>query len=161
MMTLEACRKWLVGIWGVGFIIPFILILLQDLNGKYGPKDNEVLGWLTTLTLPTILLMLGVIVANPTPSADRKKTRRKKALKEEAEDEDAEEAEKSNAVHELFIFKLAVGVSIVYLLIINLVFFYEPFALSKPQELMRNNKIYLAVFDSILSLLIGYFFGKR
>ena len=61
----------------------------------------------------------------------------------------------------MFIFKLAVGVSIVYLLIINLVFFYEPFAISKPQELMRDNKIYLAVFDSILSLLIGYFFGKK
>ena len=91
-MTLESRRKWLVGIWGIGFIIPFILILLQDLNGKYGAKDNEVLGWLTTLTLPTILLMIGVIVANPTPSADRKSRRRKKAVKGETEDEEAEES---------------------------------------------------------------------
>jgi len=63
---LSVYRKRLIGLWATGFIIPFILILFQFGNGKYGPKFTEVFGWLTALTLPTILLMIGVMVANPT-----------------------------------------------------------------------------------------------
>jgi uncharacterized protein YqhQ len=159
-MSLEAYRKWLIGIWGAGFLIPFILILIQFANGKYGGKFAEALGWLTALTLPTILLMIGVMVANPSsvlqkssdPTPDREKTDAELTLEREA-------AQK--AAHETFIFRLAVGVSIVYLLIVNFVFFLEPFAYAKPQDLMRDSKIFLAVFDSIISLLIGYFFGKK
>lgn len=143
-MKLEACRKWLVYIWLGGFLIPFALILIQYASGKYGAKTQEVLGWLTALTLPTILLMIGVIVAK-TGDADEK-TEKKKP---------------ETVAHEKFVFKLAVGVSLGYLLIINLVFFLEPYSSYKPQELMRDYKVFLAGFDSLISLLIGYFFGKK
>lgn len=155
---LETYRKQLIGVWGIGFIIPFILVLVQFGNGKYGNKLSEVLGWLTSLTLPTILLMIGVLVANPVESKisvsetpDEKKD----------EEKEAELVQKKKEAHEKFVFKLALGVSILYLLIINFVFFYEPLSDAKPQELMRDSKIFLAVFDSIISLLIGYFFGKK
>lgn len=149
---LDYYRKWLVGLWSAGFLIPFILILFQFGSGKYGEKSSEALGWLTALTLSTILLMIGVIISNPAPAA---------AVAENNEDRTAAEAARTKAAHERFIFKLAVGVSLLYLLIVNLVFFVEPLVGAKPQALMRESKIYLAVFDSIISLLIGYFFGKR
>ncbi len=159
-MTLDSYRKWLIGIWSLGFLIPFVLILFQFGSGKYGEKFTEVLGWLTSLTLPTILLMIGVMVANPDDVADRKKKFKDKP-DEKNTGTAAEEAAAFKTAHEKFIFKLAVGTSVVYLLIVNFVFFLEPFANSKPQELMRDSKIFLAVFDSIISLLIGYFFGKK
>lgn len=65
------------------------------------------------------------------------------------------------AEHATFVFQVAVGVSIIYLLIMNFVFFLEPFVARSPQVLMRQSKTILAVFDSFISLLIGYFFGKR
>ena len=155
---LETYRKWLISIWSAGFLIPFVLILIQYGYGKYGGKTTETLGWLTALTLPTILLMFGVMVANPT-AAETKDDAEKKKTPEEIEAENRAAA--SKLAHEKFIFKFAVGVSIIYLLIINLSFFAEPLLSAKPQDLMRESKVYLAIFDSIISLLIGYFFGKR
>jgi hypothetical protein len=156
-MSLDLYRKKLLLIWCVGFLVPFVLMLVQFGNGKYGGKSLEVLGWLTSLTLSTILLMVGVMVSNPVlpmdedeevdgPLTDEIKARRK--------------AKKAKADHERFVFCFAAGVSIIYLVIINLVFFLEPLASEKPQELMRDYKVFLAVFDSVISLLIGYFFGK-
>lgn len=160
-MNLGDYRKRLIGVWGIGFIVPFLLILIQFGAGKYGDKINEVLGWLTALTLPTILLMIGVLVANPTETV-AEEDEPEKPVEEQTEEEKKLAAQKLKKVaHEKFIFKLAFTVSIVYLLIINFVFFLEPFTNSKPQELMRDSKIFLAVFDSIISLLIGYFFGKK
>ena len=154
-MGLDSYRKWLIGIWGAGFIIPFFLVLIQFGSGKYGAKSTEAVGWLTSLTLPTILLMIGVMVANPVTASRN----------QPPEDVDAKNANlveiAAASAHEKFVFWLAVGVSVVYLLIVNFVFFLEPFSHSKPADLMRESKIFLAVFDSIISLLIGYFFGKK
>jgi hypothetical protein len=155
-MSLETYRKWLIALWGAGFLIPFTLILIQYGSGKYGGKFTEALGWLTALTLPTILLMIGVMVANPATSSGKRKRSRADDVRTEAE-----VIADREAAHVTFIFRLAVGVSIVYLLIVNFVFFLEPFVSRSPQELMRESKIILAAFDSFISLLIGYFFGKR
>jgi len=156
-MLLDLYRKRLLVIWCIGFLVPFTLIMLQFGNGKYGEKSAEVLGWLTSLTLSTILLMVGVMVSNPvTPDEE-----------DIPEDQMTEEEKKkkrdkiAKVSHEKFVFHFAVGVSVFYLLIINMVFFLEPLVSDKPQELMRQYKIYLAVFDSLISLLIGYFFGKK
>lgn len=161
-MNLESYRKWLVAIWGTGFLFPFLLIVIQFGNGKYGGKFAEALGWLTALTLPTILLMIGVMVANPVFGDVKVHAQSQRPDSEKSEAELREEREAIlKADHETFIFRLAVGVSLVYLLIVNLVFLLEPFSDAKPQDLMRDSKIFLAVFDSVISLLIGYFFGKK
>ena len=117
-MNLESYRKWLIAIWGAGFLFPFVLILIQFGNGKYGGKFAEPLGWLTALTLPTILLMIGVMVANPaSAAASPQKPDSEKSEAELVEDRQAA----LKAAHETFIFRLAVGVSLVYLLIVNFV----------------------------------------
>jgi hypothetical protein len=158
-MSLDLYRKKLLLLWCIGFLVPFILLLVQFGNGKYGNKSLEVLGWLTSLTLSTVLLMVGVMVSNPVMPTDQDDDEKP------PEDLDPDErsrarARKAKADHERFVFYFAAGVSLIYLLIINLVFFLEPLASEKPQELMRDYKIFLAVFDSVISLLIGYFFGK-
>jgi 1,4-dihydroxy-2-naphthoate octaprenyltransferase len=156
-MTLETCRRSLIGVWGLGFLIPLILIFVQAVAGKYGGKFPEVLGWLTSLTLPTILLMIGVMVANPAGAISEDKKTENKIAEENA----GQVSAKTKTEHETFIFRIAAVVSILYLLIINFVFFIEPLSNLKPQDLMRDYKIFLAGFDSLISLLIGYFFGKK
>jgi hypothetical protein len=161
-MTLESCRRSLIGLWGLGFLIPFVLIMIQAGTGKYGGKFAEVLGWLTSLTLPTILLMIGVMVANPAGdiSAD-KKDEMERAGENPPEGTAGGGSTISKTAQETFVFRVAVSVSLVYLIITNLVFFIEPYSSARPQELMRDYKVFLAAFDAILSLLIGYFFGKK
>jgi hypothetical protein len=157
-MKLDFYRKWLIAIWSVGFLVPFVLILFQYGGGKYGGKLTEVLGWLTSLTLSTILMMIGILVANPTATSQKEEKPEAEMTEEEKE---ANRIAVAKANHERFVFLLAVSCSVVYLLIISLVFFFEPYSKNTPQELMRNSKIFLAVPDSLISLLIGYFFGKQ
>lgn len=160
-MTLDQCRKWLLAVWGTGFLVPFLLIVAQWGAGKYGDKFSEVLGWLTALTLPTILLMLGVMVANPTGDKSEDKMNEEKEEEKEEENGKDKKTGGSKTTRETTVFRVTLGASVLYLLIINVVFFFEPLWGSKPQELMRDSKIFLAVVDSIVSLLIGYFFGKK
>jgi hypothetical protein len=159
-MTLEGYRKRLILIWCVGFGIPFALLFVQFFGGKYGfEKGLEALGWLTSLTLSTILLMFGVMVSNPVAPEEPDDPRPDAELSDEEKKKRRDKAAK--AAHEKSVFQLAAGVSIVYLLIINAVFFLEPLTSDRPQELMRYYKVFLAVCDSLLSLLLGYFFGKK
>lgn len=156
---LDVYRKRLLTIWCVGFLVPFLLILLQYFGGKYGDKFGEALGWLTALTLSTILLMFGVMVSNKTTPPDETLLNLPDAqLDDQQKQVKAALAAKNS--HEKFVFQMAAAASVIYLLIINLAFFAEPVVSYKPQELMRDSKVWLALFDSFLSLLIGYFFGK-
>lgn len=150
-MNLISQRKWLISIWGIGFLIPLLLIFIQGLSGKYGgtKEISEVVGWLTALTLPTILLMIGVMVGNPpTVDVETKTEEEKKKLKEKLDYEKA-------------VFTWAVVGSLAYLFVINFVFWVEPLISSRPKEITGTSKIFLAIFDSMLSILIGYFFGKK
>ncbi len=146
-MTLIRMKKWLVTVWGIAFLVPLVLVIFQDLiYSKYGTRGSEVLGWLTALTLPTILLMVGAIVGGPS---------------EEPEEEESDET-KARREHNSMVFKWAMSISVVYLLIINGVFWIEPLSTTmKPLVFMGKIKIYLAVFDSLLAILLGYFFGKK
>lgn len=157
---LDSYRIRLLVIWCVGFVVPLLLILFQYLSGKYGDKWAEVLGWLTALTLSTISLMIGVMVSNPVEARDSdlmdkpegSLTQKEKAAKAVIVKKDS---------HEKNVFYIAAGASITYLLIINLAFFAEPLVSEKPQELMRDSKLWLAIPATFTSLLIGYFFGKK
>lgn len=157
-MKLGAYRRYLLLVWGIGFVVPFLLFIFQLGYGKYGAKAAEVLGWLTSLTVPTILLMLGVMISNPVVPVrkiDKPEDRMTKKEKEEYKLQKAKEDD------EKFYFHLAVGLSSFYLLIVTGFFVLEPLFSKKPLELMRDYKILLAVFDSGITLLIGYFFGKK
>lgn len=157
-MELTTYRRKLLLIWCIGFAVPFFLFMFQFGFGKYGTKASEVLGWLTSLIVPTILLMLGVMTSNPVVNVehpDKPESELTEKEKEEIEKQRAKEEE------DRFYFKLTVSLSIFYLLIVTGFFVLEPMFSKKPQELMRDSKILLAVFDSGITLLIGYFFGKK
>jgi hypothetical protein len=158
---LDIYRKRLLAIWCVGFFVPFLLVLLQYFGGKYGDKFGEAVGWLTALTLSTILLMIGVMISNPVAERDAAFAANIPANQMTDTQKEALAAAFKKEQHERFVFRLAAAASITYLLIINLAFFAEPLVSAKPQELMRDSKIWLAFLDSFVSLLIGYFFGKK
>jgi len=75
MMSFEKCKKVLAAIWLVGFIIPFLILSAQTLQGTFwGGKESEAWALFTPMVLPTIGLIVGVLVAdalNP-PSEDKK-----------------------------------------------------------------------------------------
>ena len=74
-MSFERCKKILAAIWLVGFIIPFLILSAQTLQGTFwGGKESEAWALFTPMVLPTIGLIVGVLVADAlNPSSHEKK----------------------------------------------------------------------------------------
>jgi hypothetical protein len=66
-MTSQKARQTLLAIWAVGTSIPFGLVFLQTLAGKYGQKPEDAWSWLLPSVLPTIGVMTSVIFTGGTP----------------------------------------------------------------------------------------------
>jgi hypothetical protein len=102
-MKMEKCRNRLLQIWGGSFLFLFLLLFVQTLFGKYGDKYSEIFGWLIPLTVPTLSLMVGVMVADKKGDADPK-----------------------NIDADMTIYRIAKWFSCVYFSIIGLAFLIEP-----------------------------------
>jgi hypothetical protein len=74
-MSFERCKKILAAIWLVGFIIPFLILSAQTLQGTFwGGKESEAWALFTPMVLPTIGLIVGVLVADAlNPASPEKK----------------------------------------------------------------------------------------
>lgn len=66
-MTSQKARKSLLTIWAIGTILPFGLVFLQTLAGKYGENPEDAWSWLLPSVLPTIGVMTSVIFTGGTP----------------------------------------------------------------------------------------------
>jgi hypothetical protein len=65
MISFEKCKKVLAAIWLIGFLIPFIILSLQTIQGSFwGGKESEAWALFTPMILPTIGLIIGVLVAD-------------------------------------------------------------------------------------------------
>lgn len=148
-MKMEDCRNRLLGIWGIGFGLLFFLLLLQTFFLKYGTKYDEVTGWFFPLTVPTLMLMVGVTLAER-----RNETKRHAKIGKAKKESGEIEADSK-------IFKIAQYGSIFYLLLIFSVFFIEPLVPRGPLELMKDTKPFLSVLDGLVTAVIGYFFVKK
>jgi len=74
-MSFEKCKKVLAAIWLVGFIVPFLILSAQTLQGTFwSGKESEAWALFTPMVLPTIGLIIGVLVADATnPSSEDRK----------------------------------------------------------------------------------------
>jgi hypothetical protein len=131
------CKDKLLKIWSIGFAILFLLLIVQTFMGKYGNKYADVVGWLVALTVPTLSLMFGVFIA------DKQGT----SLQEIPADRT--------------LYKIASVSSLIYFLLIYLVFLVEPLVSYSPFQLMDISKPFFGVLNGFITLIIGYFFVKR
>jgi hypothetical protein len=137
-MTLEKCRNRLIAIWGGSFLFLVLLLFVQTIFGKYGEKNSEVFGWLIPLTVPTLSLMLGVLVADKQAGT-------------------ASQGVKADPT----IYQIAKWLSVVYFSIIGLAFLVEPLVPYSPLDLMSMSKPFLGLFDGLITGVIAFFFVKK
>ena len=131
------CKDKLLKIWGIGFAILFFLLVIQTFMGKYGEKYADVIGWLVALTVPTLSLMFGVFIADKQGNS--------------LQDIEADRT----------LFKIAEFSSLIYFLLIYLVFFIEPLVSFSPFQMVNISKPFFGVISGFITLIIGYFFVKR
>ena len=137
-MTMQVCRKRLGITWIIGAMVLVIVLILQTMRGLYGDKANEAWGWFIPTVFPTLALILAVLVS------DFKKA-----------------SVQQNRTVDLFMYRLTLGLSILYLLVVSSTILLRPLFSWAPLELMRLSNLWLGPLQGIVAAVIGVFFvGK-
>jgi len=137
-ISMTKCKRRLAMLWFFGSGLLFFLLFFQTILGHYGEKANEAWGWLLPTIMPTLSLIVSVFVIDVLGKGVKIKRVNR------------------------FIFRLSFSLSAVYLLVVSLTILLEPFTSLSPLELMEQaNKLWLGVFQGLVSASIGVFFFKR
>jgi hypothetical protein len=136
-VAIRQCQKRLAITWLVGTGILFTLLILQSIFGRYGDKAGEAWAWLLPTILPTLSLIMGVLASD--------------AL---AKNQTAKRVDK-------FVYRIAMSLSLGYLIVVSSTVFLNPFSAWTPLELMRLSNLWLAPLQGIVAAAIGVFFVSR
>lgn len=139
-VSMSKCKNRLAGAWFIGSGILFFILFFQTIFGRYGEHASEAWGWFFPNVVPTLSLMLGVFIVDALGKGVQTKTVGR------------------------FLFRLAFGLSSVYLLVVALTILSLPFVTVKPQEMvefLRQSNLWLGPLQGLVSASIGVFFVKR
>ncbi|PSL24037.1 hypothetical protein [Chitinophaga ginsengisoli] len=132
--SLEIARNRLAKIWFIGSGVPFLILVVQSILGKYADKVKEAFTWFIPTVFPTLTLMISVIGA-------------------------AALIPKENRVIRTSFLKLTVGVSIAYLVILSLVLFLQPFGnFEDPIELFSMSNFFITPIQGVVVAALGFLF---
>jgi uncharacterized membrane protein (DUF485 family) len=138
MITISLSKKVIATIWIVGFLIPFLLLIVMTNNNTL--QDTKAAwGWFLPTMLPTVSLIVGVFVSDAlTPDTKDKSVSR-------------------------FFFLLACVFSVLYIVLVLLVAFNIPLTTSPTalDELLKNSNVYLGPVQGLVTLVLGVFFVNR
>jgi len=131
------CKRHLAIVWFVGAGVVFAVMLTQSLLGRYGNDLTSAWGWVLPTILPTLSLIIGVLVADALqgPEKARKVDR--------------------------FLFRLSIGISMIYVLVVLATILLQPVSPIPPPEVMKQSHLWLGPFQGIASACLGAFFVRR
>lgn len=123
--------------WTIGFVLLFGLLLVQTIMGAFGDSSEEAWNWLLPTIMPTMLLIYGALFSDL-----------------------------SGGYFEIefvrtFLYRLALWMSIFYLLIVSL-HIILPSLLSLPRlEIMSGSHIYMGPIQGLVGIAVGAFFANK
>ncbi len=137
--------KYIIGsLWGIGFLVLFILMTVQSVYVVYEDRTQEAWEWFTPNILPTIGLIVGIFIvdwANPAPTA----------------------AELSNPVQ---INPLLVGVTFIFslthlaILLIIILIAANKAPVTEIFSSLKSANLPLGAIQGLVTLTLGIFFKK-
>jgi hypothetical protein len=136
-LTVSSARKKLAVLWFSMSGLLFVIVFIQTLTGYYGDKVNEAWAWVLPLVLPTLSLIIGVFVSDPL--------------------NDTTEGKPTSG----FVFRLAIGLSSVYLLAIMIVAVIGQLTPTPPLKLMTVSSFGLGPLGGLVTAAVGIFFVKK
>lgn len=136
--ALPIARNVLIRIWLFGSILPFGVLVINSILGKYDGVEDQAWGWFCPLVFPTITLMLGIVGAG--------------AL--------ARGATSEKYVNRFF-FRLCCGLSLGYLILISLVIFLEPLSHSPSITVLVKSNLFLAPMQGVATAAIAFLFSSH
>ncbi len=134
---LDTVRTRLAGIWLGGCACILTIVVLQSLLGKFGDHVQDAWGWL----LPTIMPTLGMIVAGLTVTAL--------------------DPVRSESVVRTSYYRLALWLSVFYLLLVSLTILIQPFTGADPVTLMHSSNLWLGPSQGLVGSALGVLFASK
>lgn len=133
-------QKRLAMLWFINAGIIGAFFVLLTVSGKFGDRSKEGWQWFSQNIIPTLTLMIGTFSASMGQAV-------------------------SAVQIDKFYFSLAYWISIFYLLILYLIIGISPFAFNLNQtsfiDLLNSSKIYLNIFQGVVTFSLGLFFVKK
>lgn len=133
---MARCKRYLATVWFVLSGLILLLLAVQTMMGRYGDGATDAWGWFLPNVMPTLSLMVAVLVLDQMGKGSKIKTA------------------------DRFLFKLALGLSAVYLLLIMLSILVQPFAPLPPLQLMQQSNLWLGPMQGLVAGAMGAFFIK-
>jgi hypothetical protein len=133
---MAQCKRVLALVWFIGAGVLFFMLLMQSVLGRYGDRTSDAWSWLLPSIMPTLSLIIGVLVA------------------------EGPLARPNAALADRFLYRLTLGISVVYLLAVLMVFLLQPFSTVGPFELMNQANLWLGPIQGLTAAALGAFFVK-
>jgi len=144
-LPMEACKRRLLGLWAVLGGLTLLLLLYRTIVAKsYLPLNDEVWGWFLPHIVPTLALMIGVLVMD-----DRRRA---------APDADAAGKVKTASG---MLFRLAFGLSAIYLGLLLILVVYEIWSRDDMMELTRGMTYFTTAIQGLIAALLGAFYTHK
>jgi len=135
-LPMVRCKRRLATVWfALGGVI-FLLLVIQTVMGYYGQRATDAWGWFLPNVMPTLSLIVGVLVLDQMGGGVKTRTA------------------------DAFLYRLALGLSCAYLLLILLSILVQPFAPLPPLELMQQSNLWLGPLQGLVAGALGAFFIK-
>lgn len=133
--TTDAQKKLLVVWLGVA-AVPFLIMAIQTLLGRFDDRTQEAWGWLLPSIIPTLTLVIGTVVAN--------------AIRPPATDKDVD----------AFYWRLALGISVFYLILVTVVLLVTSMSASVKETItsMMQSNLFLGPVQGLAAASLGVFF---
>lgn len=129
-MQLASARRRILTFWLIGAAVPFVIILVQTILGRYGTSAEEAWGWLLASTMPTVGLMLAVALTGEATKAHSSKLPA----------------------------RLCWAFSAVYLSLVNATLLVQPFTTWSAFELFKLSHLWLAPIQALVNATIAVLF---
>jgi hypothetical protein len=135
-LPMVRCKRRLATVWFVLGGVIFLLLVIQTVMGYYGQRATDAWGWFLPNVMPTLSLIVGVLVLDQMGGGVKTRTA------------------------DAFLYRLALGLSCAYLLLILLSILIQPFAPLPPLELMQQSNLWLGPLQGLVAGALGAFFIK-
>jgi hypothetical protein len=138
-VPMKRCQRRIVLTWAVGVLPASAILMAQALWNTYGEKTVGVIEWFLPSVMPTLLLVIGVVANSELD--DTKKQR--------------------PASVSVFFFRLTMGISVVYLLVLTAAVLISPLVPGVDARIatMHRSSLLLGPLQGLVSATLGVFFA--
>ncbi len=143
-LPMEGCKRRLLWLWVLLGGMALLLLLFRTVVAKaYAPLEDEVWGWFLPHIIPTLALMIGVLVMD-----DRRRA-------------DTEAEAKPPHMASGMLFRLAYGLSALYLGLILSLVLYEIWSEDGMMALTKGMAYFTTAIQGLIAALLGAFYTRK